>query len=120
MPVANGTRVLPLKRHTKQKPKMAKAKLYNDNVQYHLVGIYCPGCKVEHLFTIKHPGPFVPWNWNGSLDNPTFTPSMLCSGGPNNMRCHSFVTDGKIQFLNDCDHELKNQTVDLPEIKKQN
>jgi hypothetical protein len=29
--------------------------------------------------------------------------------------CHSFVTDGKIQFLNDCSHALKGQTVDLPD-----
>lgn len=31
------------------------------------------------------------------------------------MLCHSFVTDGKIQFLNDCFHSLKGQTVDLPD-----
>ncbi|WP_019573378.1 DUF6527 family protein [Curvibacter lanceolatus] len=29
-------------------------------------------------------------------------------------RCHSFVTDGRIQFLSDCTHELAGQTVDLP------
>jgi hypothetical protein len=29
--------------------------------------------------------------------------------------CHSFVTDGRIQFLEDCTHELAGQTVDLPE-----
>jgi hypothetical protein len=30
-------------------------------------------------------------------------------------QCHSFVTDGKIQFLPDCYHSLKGQTVELPE-----
>jgi len=30
-------------------------------------------------------------------------------------RCHSFVTDGRIQFLADCTHALANQTVDLPD-----
>jgi len=30
--------------------------------------------------------------------------------------CHSFVTDGRIQFLGDCTHNLAGQTVDLPEI----
>lgn len=29
--------------------------------------------------------------------------------------CHSFVTDGRIQYLSDCTHSLKNQTVDLPD-----
>lgn len=32
------------------------------------------------------------------------------------MVCHSFVTDGRIQFLGDCTHALTGQTVDLPEI----
>ena len=27
--------------------------------------------------------------------------------------CHSFVTDGKIRYLNDCTHHLKGQTVEL-------
>lgn len=29
--------------------------------------------------------------------------------------CHSFIKDGKIQFLGDCTHALANQTVDLPD-----
>ncbi|KPY13545.1 DUF6527 family protein [Pseudomonas savastanoi pv. phaseolicola] len=28
--------------------------------------------------------------------------------------CHSFVTDGRIQYLGDCTHALAGQTVDLP------
>jgi hypothetical protein len=28
--------------------------------------------------------------------------------------CHSFVTDGRIQYLGDCTHALVGQTVDLP------
>jgi hypothetical protein len=31
-------------------------------------------------------------------------------------RCHSFVEAGRIRFLNDCWHDLKNQTVDLPDL----
>jgi len=30
--------------------------------------------------------------------------------------CHSFITDGKIQFLSDCTHHLAGQTVDLNDI----
>jgi hypothetical protein len=29
-------------------------------------------------------------------------------------RCHSFVTDGRIQFLGDCTHHPVGQTVPLP------
>jgi len=29
--------------------------------------------------------------------------------------CHTFVTDGRIQFLGDCTHALAGQTVDLPD-----
>jgi len=32
-------------------------------------------------------------------------------------RCHSFVTDGRIQFLSDCTHEMAGQTVDLPPVE---
>lgn len=32
------------------------------------------------------------------------------------VQCHSFVTDGKIQFLSDCSHAKAGMTIDLPEI----
>ncbi len=31
-----------------------------------------------------------------------------------NTVCHSFLTDGRIQFLDDCTHAMAGQTVDLP------
>jgi hypothetical protein len=31
--------------------------------------------------------------------------------------CHSFVTDGRIQFLTDSNHALAGQTVDLPDVE---
>ena len=30
--------------------------------------------------------------------------------------CHSFVTDGRIQFLGDCTHDLAGHTVELPDL----
>jgi len=56
------------------------------------------------------------WTWNGSTEKPTFKPSVLTEGGDGRPRCHSFITDGKIQFLNDCTHELAGKTVDLLEV----
>lgn len=49
------------------------------------------------------------------MDKPTFTPSLLIQNPAK--QCHSWVTDGKIQFLNDCAHALAGKTVDLPEVE---
>ena len=63
--------------------------------------------------------------FNGSLDAPTFTPSVLVHSHKalddqgrkvDTPRCHSYVTDGRIQYLSDTTHALSGQTVDLPEV----
>lgn len=104
---------------------------------------WCPGCKCPHR--IQHGAGSGPrWGWNGDLEKPTFTPSVLVREGhyasaakpggscwctynaeqiakgeePSGFRCqicHAFVTDGRIQFLGDCTHELAGLTVELPE-----
>ncbi len=65
------------------------------------------------------------WTWNGSTEAPTLRPSILTKGGGRKYLetgqytehvCHSWVTDGKVQFLDDCTHELKGQTHDLLEV----
>ena len=66
---------------------------------------FCPGCNCAHGFNSR-------WEWNNDFNSPTISPSILSIG---EKRCHSFVKNGKIQFLNDCEHELKNKTVELPE-----
>jgi hypothetical protein len=77
----------------------------------------CPGCDDVHGVVVEAPGG---WGWDGSLERPTFTPSVLVryEVSPPNQHlstvCHSFVTDGRIQFLGDCTHALAGQTVDLP------
>lgn len=95
----------------------------------------CPGCESPHVV------PTAPshnaWGFNASLDAPTFTPSILVHevrvnadadpatvlapfkpGDVFSPRCHSFVSDGRIQFLSDCGHALAGQTVDLPDVKE--
>lgn len=85
------------------------------------------------VWTGDGPGPR--WGWNGNVERPTFTPSVLVTGvkrltdeqlaawmrgeplpEPVQQRCHTFVTDGRIQFLGDCTHALAGQTVDLPDV----
>lgn len=77
----------------------------------------CPGCGDWHFV---HEGR---WTFNGDPDRPTFTPSILIKRPWDNVNddgkqhvCHSFVTDGRIQFLADCTHRLAGQTVELPEV----
>lgn len=75
---------------------------------------YCPGCKEFHAVNLGPGG----WGFNGDYDKPTFTPSVLVTmHGNSSYRCHSFVTDGKIQFLSDCSHELAGQTIALEDQK---
>ena len=96
---------------------------------------WCPGCGGPHAIPVEGAGA---WTWNGKVDAPTFRPSVLTTGfeltragealllkdqadgtsrgdGFTYPRvatvCHSFVTDGKMQFLADCTHALAGQTV---------
>lgn len=78
------------------------------------------------------------WGFNFNFDRPTFTPSLKVTSGiyvpwaqdwrktipvaehedyiKNSSICHSFITDGRIQFLSDCTHALAGKTVDLPDL----
>lgn len=62
------------------------------------------------------------WQWNNSLDLPTISPSLLARWTEGEQHtpkvCHSFVRDGRIEFLTDCTHALAGQTVDLPEVDR--
>lgn len=82
----------------------------------------CPGCKGTHVIPTSGDNA---WGFNGSLELPTLTPSILVyptdhltAAGERirTPRCHSFVREGRIEFLGDCTHDLKGQTVDLPEL----
>lgn len=76
----------------------------------------CPGCGSGHSFCVKSSSPGHPvWTWNSSMEKPTFSPSLLVNGSDASMRCHLFLREGMLQFLGDCHHELKGQTVPLPE-----
>lgn len=90
----------------------------------------CPGCREMHVVTIVPDGARPCWSWSGSDDRPTFSPSILVTWSEpsdvpeefddesrdRQMRCHSFVRDGRIEFLSDCTHALAGQTVELPEV----
>lgn len=70
----------------------------------------CAGCGDPHFCQVKGKAEGASWAWNGSLTAPTLSPSVLkaVEGGAT-QRCHSFVREGVVQFLSDCDHELAGQ-----------
>ena len=78
---------------------------------------HCPGCGYDHPFhtdPAHHPTK-QSWTCNESVTSPTITPSLLVFKDVPSARCHSFITAGRIQFLMDCFHGLKGQTVDIPD-----
>lgn len=99
------------------------------------MGFDCPGCNMLHVMPTSNWKPEdqehaemdprwrvnrAQWEFNGDLERPTFSPSLLVTyeWGPERKKCvcHSYVREGRIQFLHDCTHELAGKTVDLPPV----
>lgn len=58
-------------------------------------------------------------NWTlHELDPLHLEPSVLTRANyeSGDFVCHSFVRNGRVEFLGDCTHELAGQTVDLPDL----
>lgn len=111
---------------------MQVAKLHGHSNAH--LSFMCLGCGLEHTVRLLAPNK---WTFNGDLGKPTLSPSVLVRSGHHAQHhtqgancwcdmpdagfscqiCHSFVRDGKIQYLNDCTHELAGQTIDLPEME---
>lgn len=95
-------------------PKLHKREY--EGVTYYI--FWCLGCECGHVYSTGKP---TLWQFNGNIDNPTFTPSLLntCDYGDGvKYRCHLFVTDGKINYCGDCTHPLAGQIVDMADIPK--
>ena len=110
---------------------MPKAKWYDESYKYYpesagVVVFYCPGCKGYHYIHTKEKNSSgAMWAFNGLMDSPTFSPSIHIhytdyETQEHKTICHSFVRDGQIQYLTDCRHDLKGQTIDLPDLDEVN
>lgn len=89
------------------------------------VAFWCPGCERVHSVGVAAPAPVI-WEWDGNADHPTFSPSLKVTYPANpdaddahaewraERICHSFIRDGKIQFLPDSTHALSGETVTIP------
>lgn len=81
--------------------------------------IWCPGCQEAHHPESRLPetrpdydGPL--WDWNGDVERPTFSPSILTRAGE--QVCHSFIRDGQWEFLSDSTHQFAGQTVPMAPV----
>lgn len=95
---------------------MAKFHISSETETETYLMFFCPGCECGHQVPVNR-GPRA-WQWNGKLDAATLQPSILVNRGsmnPTQPICHSYVTEGKIQFLADCTHKLAGQTVEAPD-----
>lgn len=105
------------------------------------VAFWCPGCECPHVLNVVAPPGGRAWGFNGNYESPTITPSFLARTGhyvsnqpqPPNCDicndpypgsdykcsiCHVFVTDGVIDFLNDCTHALAGKKVPLINVRE--
>ncbi len=76
----------------------------------------CPGCQQGHMINVDPANGPPCHTLSGPPESPTIRASVFANptGKPEQgPKCHSFVTEGKIQFLNDCTHSLAGQTVEL-------
>lgn len=109
----------------------AQLRSVNDHgVVYNSLVFVCPGCAAGgpdgysglHSLPVNAENIGKPvWTWNGDLEKPTLSPSILTHGTKNGIypRCHSYLQEGKFNFLTDSTHPLAGQNgipmPDLPE-----
>lgn len=73
---------------------------------------FCKGCGFTHSFWMDGR-----WTFDGDEDRPTFSPSLLLKKEDGwAHQCHTFVRDGRVEYLSDCSHPLAGQTIELPEL----
>lgn len=74
------------------------------------------------------------WSWNGDIEAPTLKPSILLTSTREitdeeadritvgekleipKVRCHSWVNNGRVQFLDDSSHELAGRELPLEDV----
>jgi hypothetical protein len=94
---------------------------------------WCQGCECLHQVWVEGGEPGRNWGWNGDVEKPVFTPSVLVTYPANPdadeqfkewrtaRRCHTFVgcngaQPGEVIFLGDCTHAMAGQTLPLPDL----
>lgn len=98
--------------------KLVKAFL-NKEEYSDMLKFYCLACKESHIVCVGKKSYWRQiWTFNNDYNKPTINPSILVSVNYPNYTsiCHSFIKEGKIQYLNDCTHNMKGTTIELLDI----
>lgn len=88
---------------------------------YDALMFICPGCAEwggsgVHMLPVAGDTAGRPiWEWDGNLDAPTLSPSILTRVGEGRV-CHSFLRAGVFEFLGDSTHSLAGRQVPLPAL----
>ena len=93
---------------------VAVAQLVEESNGRRWLAIECPGCGFLHGPTVERGSgddALQCWTWNGSLSDPTLTPSLLLRAQHPALVCHSYVLAGRMHFLRDCTHLDSGRTV---------
>lgn len=96
---------------------------------YQALVFICPGCAAGgpegyeglHMLPVNAPNiGKASWDWNGDLERPTLSPSILTNKdnteASSHPRCHSFLKNGVFEFLSDFTHPLANMQVEMPDL----
>ena len=76
------------------------------------VWFWCEPCDTHHSFVTKSAKPGgTQWDWNGDLERPTFSPSLLVWRDDPEIRCHLYLRNGQVEYLSDCKHAFAGRTV---------
>lgn len=94
-------------------------KLHID-VDFYALMFVCPGCKEFggsgiHMLPVNTTATKPAWTWDGNLEKPTLSPSILSAKGTD-QQCHSYLKNGMFKFLGDCKHSLAGQEVEMPDL----
>jgi len=82
----------------------------------------CPGCALSstglHMLAVNTEVKKPAWQWNENTEYPTLSPSILSKFRFEGLDfiCHSFLSSGVFNFLDDCTHELKGQSIIMPDL----
>lgn len=97
-------------------------KVNDQGVRYEALAFICPGCASVserstglHLLPVNTTNKKPAWEWDGNLEAPTLSPSILTGKGSSSI-CHSFLKNGVFNFLTDSTHALSGKEIPIPDL----
>ncbi len=79
----------------------------------HLIPVFYTDERIQELSALGRNCDI--WKWNDRFDKPTFRPDFRLETKYD--ICHFFLTRGKLKFLPDTTHHLRNQIVEMADVE---